>query len=65
VQSGFPVDPNGDGKLDLAINYNFQSYVILGNGDGTFGSPIIIATSQKYGLNFGFVAAADFKRPAR
>jgi hypothetical protein len=34
-------DLNGDGSLDLVVtgNYLTQAYVLLGNGDGTFGSP--------------------------
>jgi hypothetical protein len=39
--SGFTVDDvNGDGKLDLIVDTYTQIMVLLGNGDGTFGSPI-------------------------
>ena len=38
-------DFNGDGKLDLAISANYQIQVMLGNGDGTFNTPIINTTS--------------------
>jgi hypothetical protein len=52
-------DFNGDGKLDLAIsgadfsNFGEQTYILLGNGDGTFkapGSPV---------PGNGFVSAVD------
>lgn len=35
-------DFNGDGKLDLAVNYpqGRYGYVLLGNGDGTFSAPL-------------------------
>jgi hypothetical protein len=41
-------DFNGDGKLDLAVpNEGLnQLYVLLGNGDGTFSSPVIYATGD-------------------
>ena len=45
-------DFNGDGKLDLALTgYNSNTpniVIVLGNGDGTFQSPVIY-TSNKYG----------------
>jgi len=51
-------DLNGDGYLDLVVtgNYLTQAYVLLGNGDGTFGPPV------GFGLvNQPFsVAVADF-----
>ena len=62
-------DFNGDGKADLAVlSYNtpYISYitVLLGNGDGTFGTP---QTSQVYNqpatggdVILGSLAAADF-----
>lgn len=33
-------DFNGDGKLDLVTAIGSNIFVLLGNGDGTFGSPI-------------------------
>ncbi|MEI9978545.1 MAG: FG-GAP-like repeat-containing protein [Edaphobacter sp.] len=44
------IDLNGDGKLDLVISDdpyppaqgNFATYILLGNGDGTFGYPTAI-----------------------
>ena len=58
-------DFNGDGKVDLAavgqLPPDYQSSVLsilLGNGDGTFGSPIGITVQNfAYGL-----AAGDFNR---
>ena len=48
VNLGWPFvfgDFNGDGKLDLAVNYvqGRTGYVLLGNGDGTFARPREIA----------------------
>jgi hypothetical protein len=39
-------DFNGDGKLDLAIGASPDEhmFVLLGNGDGTFGAPVVSAT---------------------
>jgi len=33
-------DFNGDGKLDLVVSSNVFSSILLGNGDGTFQSPV-------------------------
>src|SRR6266700_2147560 len=51
-------DFNGDGKLDLAAaNYNSKSVaVLLGNGDGTFRTPL----SFLVGNAPAFVAVGDF-----
>ena len=46
-------DFNNDGKLDVAVAGN-NLWVFLGNGDGTFQTPIT------YTGSFGFVAAGDF-----
>ncbi len=51
-------DFNGDGKLDLVVNTgnpNAQNpgggiYLMLGNGAGNFGSPILIYTPPEYNL---------------
>jgi VCBS repeat protein/FG-GAP repeat protein len=54
-------DFNGDGKLDLAVSFNPSTFgdnsvaVLLGNGDGTFRSPILTGA----GLSSGSLAAAD------
>jgi uncharacterized protein (DUF2141 family) len=55
-------DLNGDGKLDLALaNYGFAPgdagtvSVLLGNGNGTFGSPTTLTT----GTNASSVAIGD------
>jgi len=49
-------DLNGDGKLDTAAGGAIQ----LGNGDGTFGSPITLMTWYKFCCGGGISAAADF-----
>jgi hypothetical protein len=47
-------DFNGDGKLDIAVTFGFsanglsnqnETAVLLGNGDGTFGAPVISSQS--------------------
>jgi hypothetical protein len=51
-------DFNGDGKPDFAFssaNSNVLA-VVLGNGDGTFGSPYSITLQTNYVVNFLFVA---------
>jgi pimeloyl-ACP methyl ester carboxylesterase len=51
-------DFNGDGKLDVVVTGNdlTQAYVLLGNGDGTFGGPTSVGS-----VNQPFsVAVADF-----
>jgi hypothetical protein len=52
-------DFNNDGKIDLAVPLGDQIAVYLGNGDGTFQSPIV--TTVNSGLDYGAgCAAADF-----
>jgi VCBS repeat protein/FG-GAP repeat protein len=52
-------DLNGDGKLDLVLggqrlsDFTEQTYLLKGNGDGTFQAPSIIAPGS------GFVSVAD------
>ena len=57
-------DFTGDGKADIALaTYARQSavYVLLGNGDGTFGTPIVITTPYTpYSL-----AAGDFNNDGK
>ena len=66
VEPGLVADFNADGKLDLAVsNYNYKSYVLLGHGDGTFGSPIVVGTSIKLTTNFGLFAVDDFNQDGR
>ena len=57
-------DFNGDGKLDLAIitsdpsgNSNWGLDVLLGNGDGSFGSPMVFAEGSGQPSQ---MAVADF-----
>jgi FG-GAP-like repeat/Abnormal spindle-like microcephaly-assoc'd, ASPM-SPD-2-Hydin len=58
-------DFSGDGKLDAAVGENnvgsFQLQILLGNGDGTFGS------GQIYGLvdEVSAVVAADFRNDGK
>src|SRR6185503_4687426 len=42
-------DFNGDGRLDLAIAHveNLQLSILLGNGNGTFRSPLTVPTVGK------------------
>ncbi len=57
-------DFNGDGKTDIAVttNGNISSvYVLLGNGNGTFGTPIATATPY-YPIT---QAAADFNKDGK
>jgi VCBS repeat protein/centrosomal CEP192-like protein len=59
-------DFNGDGKLDLAVaagdgGTGTQVSVLLGNGDGTFQSPV----SYTVGLNPVAVATADFNNDGK
>jgi hypothetical protein len=49
-------DFNGDGHNDLAMGVDGGSLILLGNGDGTFGS----ADSYDVGSTVGTVAIADF-----
>jgi hypothetical protein len=53
-------DFNGDGKLDLSVGlYNAGMQIVLGNGDGTFG------TQVQYPAFAGAVGAADFNGDGR
>jgi Bacterial Ig domain/FG-GAP-like repeat/Matrixin/FG-GAP repeat/PKD domain len=56
-QSVAVADVNGDGKSDILVTYRTTNSinVLLGNGDGTFQSPITLATD----LNPTSIAAAD------
>jgi FG-GAP-like repeat len=58
TQTGLSViqaaDVNGDGKIDLVVGESGQSawgvYVLTGNGDGTFNSPVEVAQSSQFNL---------------
>lgn len=56
-------DFNGDGKLDLAVSNSDGASpniaILLGNGDGTFGTPIITSTG---GGSLQWLATADFNK---
>jgi len=47
-------DFNGDGKLDLVVSSNVFSSILLGNGDGTFQSPVSLPA------NLFPIVAGDF-----
>jgi hypothetical protein len=58
-------DFNGDGKLDLAIGNGCTNCagtvdVYLGNGDGTFGTPIRTVVAGTVGTSGGGLFVADF-----
>ncbi len=48
-------DFNNDGIPDLAVPVSTGFDILLGNGDGTFGTPILTATS-----NSGLITVGDF-----
>src|ERR1700733_14333472 len=65
-------DFNGDGHMDLAVLDCVETapvssaiYVLLGNGDGTFGPPTEIATPQTPGSQLGYLATGDFNGDGR
>jgi len=51
----YHADLNGDGKLDLAVGtLSVDAYILLGNGDGTFQSPMgYSAGSYNYSIAVG------------
>ena len=56
-------DFNKDGKMDLAVVYNDDTFgILLGNGDGTFQAPIIIVVPIPPGITLGFgaITTGDF-----
>ena len=59
-------DFTGDGKLDLAVAGNDASYVgeislLLGNGDGTFQAPAIVAANLAANGLINALVAGDFR----
>ncbi len=68
-------DFNGDGKLDIAVVPNYRvgggnvsntAYVVLGNGDGTFQTPIVVGslTTDQY-TTTERLAAGDFNKDGK
>jgi hypothetical protein len=54
-------DFNGDGFLDMACATGGQSVVVLlGNGDGTFSTQIVVPTTVMEGYYSAAIATADF-----
>ncbi len=54
------IDMTGDGRLDLVVDAADAIYVLRGNGDGTFQSPLITATESDAG--YGDMAVADINQ---
>ena len=58
-------DFNGDGKLDLVVsgtdfsNFTEQTYVLVGNGDGTFKTPNVVAPGN------GTVSVVDLNKDGK
>jgi FG-GAP-like repeat/Abnormal spindle-like microcephaly-assoc'd, ASPM-SPD-2-Hydin len=64
-------DFNGDGKLDFAVSNGAALYnavqstisVVLGNGDGTFGTPSTVTLASGYAVNN--TAVGDFNQDGK
>jgi hypothetical protein len=52
-------DIDGDGHLDLIVVDGTHVYVALGNGDGTFGAPIVLTLAGDGGAVPGATAIGD------
>jgi uncharacterized protein (TIGR03437 family) len=59
--SPFAADFNGDGKTDVLF-YGSSNFLFLGNGDGTFASPIAVAQCSS---TTSLSAVADFNRDGK
>jgi len=58
-------DYNGDGRLDLALSLGWGSQglfeILNGNGDGTFGPPVLyLAPPDRSSISGGAIASGDF-----
>jgi hypothetical protein len=63
IQTMIAADVNGDGKLDLVLGLSLDGVgIMLGNGDGTFQSPVNYPTGPNSGCGCDVLAltAADF-----
>jgi hypothetical protein len=61
-------DFNGDGKLDMAVSYSSGKYVsiVLGNGDGTFGTATNFSVPSSISTEVsGVLATADLDRDGK
>lgn len=58
-------DLNNDGKPDIAVAIHNQSYIRLGQGNGSFGSPILYPTGGGLGVFGRDLALGDFNNDGK